>query len=45
MIGPTLAGFVFDTAGSYYYTWIGLGIASSFTVVLMLSLAPRSRTA
>jgi sugar phosphate permease len=43
MIGPTLAGFVFDTMSSYYYTWIGLGIACSFTVVLMLSIAPKAK--
>jgi len=39
-IGPTLAGCIC----SYYYTWIGLGITSSFTVVLMLSIAPKRRS-
>lgn len=38
MIGPTLAGFIFDTTGSYYPAWISLGIASSATVLLMLSV-------
>jgi OFA family oxalate/formate antiporter-like MFS transporter len=43
IIGPTLAGYIFDTTGSYYYTWISLGIASSFTVPLMLSLGPQKK--
>jgi MFS family permease len=38
MIGPTLTGFIFDTTGSYYVAWIGLGITSCFSVVLMLSI-------
>ena len=43
IIGPTLAGYLFDTTGSYFYTWIMLGIASSFTVVLMLNIGPRKQ--
>jgi OFA family oxalate/formate antiporter-like MFS transporter len=43
IIGPTLAGYLFDTTGTYFYTWIMLGIASSFSVVLMLNLGPRKQ--
>lgn len=45
MIGPTLAGFIFDTLGSYYAAWIALGIASCFTVLLMLSVKPKKTPA
>ncbi len=41
MIGPTLAGFVFDTTGSYYPAWISLGIASLATVFFLLSVPPK----
>lgn len=44
MIGPTLAGFIFDTTGSYYYTWIPLGIASSVSVLLVIFIGPRPKT-
>lgn len=40
IIGPTLAGYVFDTTGSYTATWIFLGITTSFTVPMMLMLEP-----
>jgi MFS family permease len=43
MIGPTLAGFIFDTTGSYYYTWVSLGIASSLSVLLMLFIGPKPK--
>jgi MFS family permease len=43
MIGPTLAGFVFDVAATYYYTWIGLGIVSCFAVLLMLSVPSKKQ--
>jgi OFA family oxalate/formate antiporter-like MFS transporter len=43
IIGPTLAGYLFDTTGSYYYTWISLGIATSFSVPLMLGLGPQKK--
>jgi sugar phosphate permease len=44
IIGPTLAGYLFDTTGSYTFTWILLGIATSSTVVLMLSLSPQKKS-
>jgi MFS family permease len=40
IIGPTLAGYLFDTTGSYTSTWILLGIATSTTVAMMLNLGP-----
>jgi MFS family permease len=43
IIGPTLAGYLFDTTGSYTFTWILLGIANSSTVVLMLGLGPERK--
>jgi MFS family permease len=43
MIGPTLAGFVFDTTGSYYPAWIGLGFVSCLSVVLMLSVRSKEQ--
>jgi OFA family oxalate/formate antiporter-like MFS transporter len=45
MIGPTLAGFIFDTTGSYYYTWIGFGIANCFSIILMLSVDRKAKKA
>ena len=43
MIGPTLTGFIFDTTGSYYIAWIGLGIISCFSVVLMLNIGRKEK--
>jgi MFS family permease len=43
IIGPTLAGFIFETAGSFYYTWISLGIASSVSVLLILFIGPKPK--
>ena len=43
MIGPTLTGFIFDTTGSYYIAWIGLGIASCLSVVLMLNIGRKEK--
>ena len=44
IIGPTFAGYLFDTTGSYIFTWVLLGIATSATVVLMLNLGPSKQT-
>ena len=44
IIGPTLAGYMFDTTGSYTLTWIILGIATSSTIPLMLGLGPQKKT-
>ena len=44
LIGPTLAGYLFDTTGSYTFTWIILGIATSSTVALMLGLGRQQNT-
>ena len=43
MIGPTLTGFIFDTTGSYYGAWIGLGVTSCFSVVLMLNIGRKEK--
>jgi MFS family permease len=43
LIGPTLAGYLFDTTGGYAFTWIILGIATSSTVALMLGLGPQAK--
>ncbi len=43
MIGPTLTGFIFDTTGSYYVAWIGLGVTSCFSVVLMLNIGRKEK--
>jgi MFS family permease len=42
IIGPTLAGFIFDTTGSYYLTWVAIGIPSSISVFLMLSVEKKT---
>jgi sugar phosphate permease len=44
MIGPTLTGFIFDTTGSYYVAWIGLGITSCFSVILVLNIRPKGKS-
>lgn len=41
MIGPTFAGYIFDTTGSYTVAWISLGLASSVTVILMLGIGAK----
>ena len=41
IVGPTLAGFLFDTTGSYSFVWIGLGVSSFFTILLIMSIEKR----
>lgn len=41
IVGPTLAGFLFDTTGSYSFVWIGLGVISFFTILLIMSIEKR----
>lgn len=43
MIGPIMAGFIFDTTGSYHNTWISLGITSSVSVLLVLFIGPKPK--
>jgi MFS family permease len=43
MIGPTLTGFIFDTTGSYYLAWMGLGIISCVSVLLMLNIGQKGK--
>jgi MFS family permease len=35
IIGPTLAGLVYDTWGTYLYAWVGLAAAALFSAMLM----------
>jgi MFS family permease len=41
VIGPTLAGLVFDTWRSYTVTWIALAIGIAVSAILILSISPR----
>jgi MFS family permease len=43
IIGPTLAGYLFDTTGGYTFTWILLGTATLSTVPMMLILGPKQK--
>jgi MFS family permease len=38
IIGPTLAGWVFDTLGSYYFIWLALSGLAAVAVILALKL-------
>jgi MFS family permease len=38
IIGPTLAGWVFDTAGSYNPVWYGLSAISGVTIFLIMNI-------
>ncbi|MFH0783345.1 MAG: MFS transporter, partial [Pseudomonadota bacterium] len=40
MIGPTLAGWVFDTLGSYNAVWYGLSAISGVTIFLIIKIKP-----
>jgi len=40
IIGPTLAGFVFDTLESYYIAWIGLSVLLFLAIALVLKIRP-----
>lgn len=44
LIGPTMAGYLFDTTGRYSFTWILLGIAALSSVALMLGLEQQKKT-
>jgi len=38
IIGPTLAGWVFDTLGSYHVVWLVLSVLIGLTIVLILRI-------
>lgn len=42
IIGPTLAGWVFDTLGSYDPVWYGLSVISGITIFLIMKIKPAS---
>jgi MFS family permease len=41
VIGPTLAGYAFDTQGSYIFIWVTLAVAIALATVLLLSMGPK----
>jgi cyanate permease len=45
VIGPTLAGYAFDTQGSYIFIWVTLAVAVALTTALLLSMGPKDRRA
>jgi MFS family permease len=42
IIGPTLAGWVFDTLGSYNAVWYGFSMISAMTIFLIMKIKPTS---
>ena len=40
IIGPTIAGWVFDTTGSYTSVWYGLSAISRVTIFLIMKIKP-----
>lgn len=42
IIGPTLAGFVFDTTGSYQYLWLAFSGVIVLTSFLILRIKPKT---
>jgi len=38
IIGPTTAGWVFDTTGSYYFVWLALSALIGLAIILILRL-------
>jgi cyanate permease len=38
IIGPTMAGWVFDSLGSYYFIWLALSGLAAVAVILALRL-------
>jgi MFS family permease len=45
IIGPTLAGFVYDTSGNYHIAWIGLSVLLFLAIALVLKIRPHARPA
>ena len=40
IVGPTLAGWVFDSVGSYYWVWIALSSLTALAIILVLRITP-----
>jgi len=40
IIGPTLAGWAFDTVGSYIPVWYGLCVISGSAIFLIMKMKP-----
>jgi len=41
IIGPSLAGWTYDTLGSYHLIWLAFAGTSIIPVILLLTLKPR----
>ncbi len=42
IIGPTLAGSVFDTFGSYHFVWLGFFCLNMIAIILVLRIEPKT---
>lgn len=42
IIGPTLAGSVFDTFGSYHFVWLGFFCLNIIAIILVLRIEPKT---
>jgi sugar phosphate permease len=45
VIGPSLAGWTYDTLGSYYFIWLVFAATSIISIALMLTISPRRKHA
>ena len=44
IIGPTTAGWVFDTTASYHYVWLSLSALIGLAIILILKIEPEANT-
>ncbi len=44
LIGPTLAGLIFDTWKNYLFAWLGLSLSTAFAAVLMWTIASKKQS-
>jgi len=42
IIGPTLAGSVFDTFGNYHFVWLGFLCFNMIAIILVLRIEPKT---
>jgi len=42
VVSPPLAGWVFDTRGSYHLIWLILGVVTIVGVIVILAVPPAS---
>ena len=43
IIGPTTAGWVFDTTASFYYVWLTLSALIGLAILLILKIEPKAK--